>query len=125
MKPKLLILDDQEIYIRALVRALRGDYEIVSALSVAEAQERVADDMAIALVDVRLREDEPANRDGLKFVRWLKGNRPTVPVVAMSAVDDQSLPDEAKTAGAALFLQKPLRMSELKHALSTLVENKE
>lgn len=120
-KPRLLVLDDQGPYVRSLARALRARYDIVAAGTVEEARERAADNIGVALVDVRLAEDDPANREGLVFVRWLRADRPEVPVIAMSALDDPGLPDEAKAAGAAVFLSKPIRLSELERLLADIL----
>src|SRR5206468_2910648 len=107
MGPKILILDDQAMYTRALVRSLRAGYEVVAAMSLEEAKERVTEDVRAALVDIRLREEDPGNREGLEFVRWLKKNHQEIPAIVMSALDDSSLPSEAAVAGAIVFLQKP------------------
>lgn len=68
---EILILDDREDYLRALTGALRTDFEVVTANSLGEAMERMDASIEIALVDVRLSEEDEHNRDG---VRFLEGN---------------------------------------------------
>lgn len=122
MKARIIILDDQEPYIRALERALRGEYEIVPARSLVEAESASFSGVQIALVDIRLREDKPGNREGLAFIGWLGENHPEVAAIAMSAIDEPGLDEAAMATGAVRFLPKPVRVSELKEILRELVK---
>ena len=70
----------------------------------------------------KMKEDEPKNREGLDFLRWLHKKFPDIPTIAMSAIDDPSLSNDSIKAGAQLFHQKPLRISELKIALKNIIK---
>ena len=120
-QPRLLILDDMEAYIRALERALRREWDVSGASTTYEARHVAEARPEVALVDVRLVEDDPDNREGLDFVRWLRSNGYRLPIVAMSALDDPSLPVEAEAAGADRFIAKPIRVSELRRLLRELL----
>jgi CheY-like chemotaxis protein len=112
-----LVLDDQLSYTRALSRALRGYCQVLGAGSVADAKHMAEQDVAFALVDICLSEEDAANRGGIEFIRWLHGQHPDIQIIAMSARDDPDIPRQAKEAGADEFLPKPLRVSELKKRL--------
>ncbi len=120
MKPKLLIVDDQVMYGRSLDRALRSDFSIVVATTVQGAQQSKGENLSCALVDIRLDEAKPDDRQGLEFIRWLRERKPHIPIVAMSAIEEESLEDEALKAGATRFLRKPIGISRLKELLQEL-----
>ncbi len=122
MKPKLLILDDQPEYLRALERALKSHYDILTASCVEEAQEQCHTNPVAALVDIRLCEAEPDNREGLGFVQWLHECHPDIVSIAISALEERDLAQRAHQAGAAVFLPKPVRVSELQAVLQEQLE---
>ena len=115
-----LVLDDQGAYVRALVRSLRGELEITGAETIAAARAALQPGMVVALVDICLSTTDAANREGLEFIHWLRSERPDIRIIAMSAQDEPDIPEQAKMAGADVFLSKPLRISELKAELARL-----
>ena len=122
MNPKLLVLDDQVQYGRSLERALRREYELVVVSSMAEAKEKVSSGVRLVLSDIRLDESNPSDRQGLEFVEWLRSANATIPIIAMSALDDPSLEGDAISAGATKFLRKPIVISQLKTLLHELIQ---
>jgi DNA-binding NtrC family response regulator len=119
---EILIVDDIEEYIRSLENALKGDFEIIKAMSLAEAKEKIDKSITVALVDIRLSEEEPDNRDGLVFLEWLKMNYPKIPVIMMSAYKEFDLAVDALNLGASYFLKKPINLVELKGILRAVKE---
>jgi len=122
---KILILDDQEDYVRSLTHALRGDFEITTATSLFEAKERMEPTVDLALIDIRLSEDDPSNRDGLHFLEWVRMNYPEIPVIMMSAYREFDLAVESLNLGASYFLRKPINLVELKALLKLFAEKRE
>ena len=57
---RILIVDDVQGYLSSLVRALSGEYEVVKSSSLQEAKERMDNTIQLALVDVRLSEEDIA-----------------------------------------------------------------
>jgi len=92
----------------------------VVASTVQEARQSEDDDLFCALVDIRLDESMPNDRQGLEFVSWLRERKPQIPIVAMSALDEESLEADALKAGATRFLRKPIVISRLKELLQEL-----
>jgi len=121
MKPTILILDDQSQYLRALERSLRSGFDVVLATSRAEATARLSDDLALALTDIRLDESREDDRQGLDFIREVRGRFPHLPIVAMSALDSPDIENAALAAGATRFLRKPIVVTDLKALLSQLL----
>jgi len=119
---KILIVDDREDYLRALTSALRRDFEVRLAKSLHEAIANMDASVDVALVDVRLSEDDDENRDGIKFLEWVRKNFPRVPTLMMSAYRDFDAAVEALNLGAAHFLKKPINLRELKELLRSFIE---
>ncbi len=116
---RLLIVDDIEDYLRSLENALKNEYEIVTASSLEEAKKKAKTGIDIALVDIRLSEEDKTNRDGLVFLEWLKMNMPEVPAIVMSAYQEFDLAVDALNLGAKYFLKKPINLKELSGVLKT------
>ncbi len=117
---KVMIVDDMVEYVESLKRALRRDYEIVDANSLKEAQAKMESDIAVALIDVRLSEEDFANRDGILLLQWLKENYPNVKVIIMSAYRDHDAAVDALNLGADYYLKKPINLRELKELMQKL-----
>lgn len=122
MKSQILVLDDQSQYGRSLERALRQEYELVLAASQPEARKKLTADICGVLADVRLDEANLNDRQGLEFATWARMQRPDLPIISMSAVDDESLEADAIKAGATKFLRKPIVISQLKTLLQELLQ---
>ena len=110
---KILIVDDQPLYLRSLEMALKRKYQVSSALSYAQAIDILQDDIEIALVDVRLQEDDEHNTDGLKILEWIMKNKPNIPVCMISAYQTFEYAQNALNMGAKHFFRKPIDVEEL------------
>lgn len=118
---KILIVDDVQEYLSSLSRALAGEYDVVTAASLEEAKEKMDGTIRLALVDVRLSEEDMTNRDGILLLGWLKENYPQVPVIMMSAYRDFDAAVDALNLGASRYLKKPINLRELKDLISLLI----
>lgn len=120
--PTLLIVDDVEEYLRSLRRALSSEWTIVCAQSIEESKHALSLGVPdVALLDVRLSEAKPENRDGLLLLKYLREQYPGVRVVMMSAYRDFDAAVEVVNLGAERFMKKPIDIRELKTALRSLV----
>lgn len=81
IKKQVLIADDVVEYVQSLGRALSLEYEIAKAFSLEEAQKNINNAISLALVDIRLSEDDMANRDGILFLGWFRENLPAITVL--------------------------------------------
>jgi DNA-binding NtrC family response regulator len=121
-KKRILIVDDVAEYVQSLGRALSLEYDIVKTFTLEQAKKTMDNAVSLALVDIRLSEDDMANRDGIIFLGWLKENFPTVPVVMMSAYRDFDSAVEALNLHAAGYLRKPINLRELKGLMASLLD---
>ena len=119
---QILVVDDSKEYVESLTRALRRDFDVITALSLSEAREKMTATVPIALVDVRLSEEDTANRDGILFLKWVKEKYPQVHVIIMSAYQDYDAAVDALNLGAAYYLKKPINLRELKELMQKLTE---
>lgn len=105
---KLLVVDDQRSA-RRVLRHLLADVpniEVLEAGSVEEAKERVETQAPDAmLVDIRLSND-PTNRGGLDFLRWLRESGRSTPAVMVTGSTELVEIREAMRRGAQDYVLK-------------------
>jgi two-component system response regulator HydG len=105
---KILVIDDQRSARRVLRHLLAElpDVEVLEAGSLEEAKERVETQNPDALlVDIRLSQ-EPTNRGGLDFLRWLRESGRSTPAVMVTASTELAEIREAMRQGAQDYVLK-------------------
>jgi DNA-binding NtrC family response regulator len=118
---KILVLDDIKEYLTSLSQALGEDHEIVAAASLREARKNINKTVQLAILDVRLSEEDMTNRDGIIFLGELKQQYPHIPVIMMSAYRDFDAVTDALNLGALHYLKKPISLKELKGLIAGLL----
>jgi len=70
---KALIVDDIPEYIDTIEVYIEDCFEVLKAENFEEAMKILAKtSVDLAIIDIRLREDDPENKEGLELVRWIK-----------------------------------------------------
>ncbi len=119
MKPTLLIVDDEPLFLKSLGRALKGEgYEVILSHNGREAIEsfkKVLPDMV--LLDLAL-----PDMDGLRLLRELKGLKEESVFIMMTGQGGVKEAVEAIKLGAMDYLCKPLDLEELKAVIGRLSE---
>jgi DNA-binding NtrC family response regulator len=110
---KIIIVDDQEVYLNSLAFAIKKHFDVTIAICKEEALEKLKEHFDIALIDIRLNENEETNTDGLKLLEWIKMNRPEIAVFMMSAYREFSYAEESLNLGAKHFFRKPIDIISL------------
>lgn len=110
---KLLIIDDQKQYLNSLAVALKKRFEISLATDYQSALAELQKEVDLALIDIRLDQQDEKNIDGLKILEWIIENKPNVLPFLMSAYKDFSYEDEAIKLGAKHFFKKPIDIISL------------
>lgn len=113
---RILVADDEPQVRGVLARLLEEEgFEVVAvAADGAEAAELAllhAPDAV--LMDLRM-----PNLGGIEATRRIHGRQPDIRVVVLSAYEDPALKEEARSAGASMFLVKGCLASELVDALA-------
>ncbi|MEE8164836.1 MAG: sigma-54 dependent transcriptional regulator [Myxococcota bacterium] len=103
-KPKVLVVDDEELYRRAIERILtRVGYDVVMARNAAEALEQVSS----ISVDLVLCDIQMPGINGLELVRQIRDIEPDLPCIVMTGYNTPENSIEALQAGAFWYLEKP------------------
>lgn len=124
MNPKrLLIVDDESIFLRALKKILQApDVEVDTAETLGDARvllRRHVYDVVIA--DLRLAGTK--GQEGLDIVRTVKENKPGTKVILMTAYGDDEVQLKASFLGADLYLEKPVPIEVIRTSLAHLTDN--
>jgi DNA-binding NtrC family response regulator len=122
MKKRVLIVEDDDVFLRPLRRALElGGFEVLTAGSGEEALDLLkGEDVDLALTDQRL-----PGMDGVTLVRRLKAEHPEVGVVVMTAYGTIGAAVEATRLGAEDYLVKPFESDEILVVLRRALEFQE
>jgi DNA-binding NarL/FixJ family response regulator len=113
---KILIVDDHALVRRGMGHVVREsfrDAEIVETAGSAEALEAMtADDIDVALVDVRM-----PDADGLDLLHDMKARWPDVPVIMLTSFDHAHYVRRALAEGAAGYMLKDATPEDLEQAI--------
>lgn len=121
MSEKFLVVDDHPLFREAIQSAIQmgfPDASIVEATSIACARAAIDRGEAFDLVLLDLSMPGTTGFDGLLELR---AKYPKLPIVIVSALDDARIIHEAMTYGAAGFICKSVRKSELAEAIGNVL----
>ena len=112
--PSLLLVDDDEIFLNRLARAMeKRGFQVTRALSVAEARSALqAHAPAYAVVDLRLEDG-----NGLDVVEALREARANARIVVLTGYGAIATAVAAIKMGASDYLAKPADADDVMHAL--------
>ena len=124
MSFSILIVDDEpdiaDLFRQRFRREVRqGQYVLHFADSGEEALCRLAEirpELIVILSDINM-----PGMDGLELLRKVKGLRPELPVLMVTAYGDEERRHRADELGAAAFLTKPVDFDQLKQQLVQLM----
>ena len=116
-KPRLLIVDDDERMLKSWQRALSGEFNVNIARSAREAREGIKTSPDLALLDIRLDDDDPDNREGVVLLKTFLRSLPHLPIVMISALHDVQIAVECMKLGAKDFVEKGVSNVELRQRL--------
>jgi DNA-binding NtrC family response regulator len=122
MKRRLLLVEDDPVFLRPLHRTLElAGYEVLPVPSAEEALEALkAQDVDLVLTDKRL-----PGLDGVELVRRVKAEHPDLAVVVMTAHGTIESAVEAMRLGAEDYLTKPFEAPELLLVIRRAIEFQE
>jgi two-component system nitrogen regulation response regulator NtrX len=118
-KMKILIVDDEEAIRVSLQEILEEEgYEVAPAGSAEAARQQAQYGMDCAILDIRLGEEN----EGIELLREFKARRPAVPIIMVSGHGTVALTAEAFKLGAHEFMEKPLRLIQVKACVRNALE---
>lgn len=118
MKPRVLIVDDDEAITRQLFWTLNEDYDVVTANDMQTAVRRVTIyEPAVAILDLHMPPEVNSPEVGLRILEYIKSHCPDSRVLVMSSGNSIEVRKACYAVGADEFLDKPFETETL---LSTI-----
>ena len=115
---RILVVDDQLLYLKSLELALKNDYEVTLSTQYTEAIQLLQEShFDIVLTDIRLDEDDDSNMDGIKILEWIRMNKVETSPFVMSAYTKFDYAEQSLNLGAKHFFKKPIDIISLKAIL--------
>jgi DNA-binding NtrC family response regulator len=117
-KNAILIVDDEKnIRLTVSQAIVSADREVQTAVNGEEALAKLQEkDFALVLLDLKM-----PGMDGMDVLRWIRANRPQVPVVIVTAHGTIDSAVEAMKHGAVDYIQKPFSPREIRALVSKVV----
>ena len=115
---RILVVDDEEDIRVSLQEIFTEDgYEVAIGSNEKQALELMSTDIDMALVDIKLGDD-----NGIELLKKLKAQWPSLPVVMITGFGTVALAKEAFKLGAHDFLEKPLRLLQVRACVRNALE---
>lgn len=115
---RILVVDDETDIRESLQEIFFEDgYQVDVASNEKEALEQITSDIDMALVDIKLGDD-----NGIELLRKIKAQWPSIPVVMITGFGTVALAKEAFKIGAYDFLEKPLRLLQVRTCVRNVLE---
>jgi len=118
-KPKILVVDDDQMNVELLDGILSTEYEVIKASSGIDAFIKLEKTLPdLILLDIMM-----PNMNGYVFCRQVKNNIKTmaIPVLMITALNGEEDKMNAIEAGADDFLSKPIDISDLNMRVKSLL----
>ena len=115
--PLRLALADDQVLVRAGLRALLQDQGLVVAIE-ADDGRSLLDQLQAGTVDVILSDIRMPGLDGIEALRQLRAHGDQTPVLLLTTFDEADLLLRAREAGAQGFLLKDAAPEELREAIT-------
>ncbi len=121
-KKKIFLVDDDELIVKVITRALKEDgYEISSET---EMFKNITDRIGAYYPDAVLLDNKLSGMSGLDILKEMKQNGIEAPVIMLTADDTAETAVKAMKLGAADYLTKPFNMDEMRLVISNIIEKK-
>lgn len=114
MKPRILIVDDDEAITQQLFWTLSDDYDVVTANDLPSAMRRATVyEPAVSILDLHLPPEAESPEVGLRVLEYLKTQLPDSKVVVITSSNGMETRKACYAVGADEFLDKPFDTEKL------------
>lgn len=116
-KPKVLIIDDDPIFIQVLCSVLEDEYELTIALKALDGLNLISSDkFNVIVIDINMPEC-----DGFQLFKKMQEQESVedIPVIFLSGLQDKLVCRRVFDAGGVEFIQKPIEAEHLKTRIDT------
>ncbi len=122
MKPRIMIVDDEETIRKLLKSRLERDgHDVAVASNADDAQSQWAKgEVGVVVTDLKM-----PGKDGFELMTWAKKLSPMVRVIMITGHGDKDVAVRALRQGATDYLEKPFDMDELSHAVTRALRERQ
>lgn len=122
MKKRILIIDDEEIFVKPLIKAMINEgFEVESAEEASEGLKKLSEDeYDLILTDLRM-----PGMDGIDLTSKIKSDYPDISVIIMTAYGSIETAVNAMRAGAEDYILKPFSKEEILLLINRALEYQE
>lgn len=114
MKPRIMIVDDDEAITQQLFWTLSDDYDVVTANDLPSAVRRATIyEPAVSILDLHLPPESESPEVGLRILEYLKTHLPDSKVVVITSANGMDTRNTCYAVGADEFLDKPFDTEKL------------
>jgi DNA-binding NtrC family response regulator len=122
MKPRILIVDDDEAITQQLYWTLCDKYDVVTANDMQTAIRRATFYKPdVSILDLELPPDRNSPLMGLKLLEYIKGHIPSTRVLIMSSHVGRDTQQACFDKGAEEFFDKPFEIDKMLASICRLV----
>ena len=115
VKPKILIIDQEENFVNQIRWALEFDYEILTTSEEEEARQIFAKKgPAVVTLELSLNKENPDDVTGLRLLEQFLNQAPSTRVIVITGNKEESSALEAVRLGAFDYYCKPVCLDEIK-----------
>jgi len=123
VKPKILLVDDQEQLLAQMRWVLDTDFEILTATNERKALDTfMTERPSVAVVDLALNRENPLDLGGLRLIEKFIEQDPATRIIVVTGNEDDANALQAVRMGAYDYYSKPIRLAELKVMIQRAVE---
>jgi two-component system, NtrC family, response regulator len=115
VKPKLLLVDDEENILKQMRWALESDYDVFTASAEGDAMSIFEREKPpVVTLDLSLNPHNPADLGGMRLLEQILSEQPSTRAIVITGNDDDKNALRAVRVGAFDYYGKPVRLDELK-----------
>ena len=115
VKPKILLVDDEENILKQMRWALEPDYEVLTTSNEGEALALFETERPpVITLDLSLNPQNPADLGGMRLLEQMLSQYPEARVIVVTGNDDEANALRAVRLGAFDYYSKPIRLEEIK-----------
>jgi two-component system NtrC family response regulator len=115
VKPKILLVDDEENILKQMRWALESDYDVLTISDEGEAMSSFEKEKpAVVTLDLSLNPHNPADLGGMRLLEQMLSQEPSTRAIVVTGNDDEKNALRAVRLGAFDYYAKPIRLEELK-----------
>ena len=123
MKPKILLVDDEDQLLTQMRWVLDADYEILTATNEHDALDAFATGQpSVAVVDLSLNRANLLDLGGLRLIEKFLEQDPATRIIVITGNEDDTNALQAVRMGACDYYSKPIRLADLKVMIQRAVE---